>query len=1442
MNKTYIYCSVLPANYKNPYSYICDFEINEGDIVVIPIKEDNIEKVGLVLSVKEYTKANAPWPVEYTKHILRQYGDNEPDELQKQKVYIDNEKSIRFMNADRLEKLKIKENIFKHILPKQRLEESKSYFSKVISSTQNNYNITLDEDIILELYKYIKLSSDRRTVTDYKNTSTKYRGIAYIPSGVETIEDNAFLHKKINTYYFPKELKNIGIYTFYDKQIKRIYVDKDNKNFMSDDKAFYSYVNGKKKLELVFDSSDEEYIVPEDVSIVGTNAFSNNHSIKRIILSEGNEEFYEDSLNSNIKEITISKTVKKLYPKIYEESYDPKINVYYHIDEENPYLFKDEDSIYEVLEDNTYKLILNTYDGKGEILVLDNTSIIGRGSFSRRNGISKFNSPKELKEIEDYAFSFSEIKSVIISDGCLKIGSNAFSNCYNLKEVTIPSNLSFCKDTFSNCGQLFEINTNDKSKIYEFVYGPNYERNIIVSINGKEEKLFDSINDKEEKTTITNKNDLFSKFATKFVKTVTENSIMSTETKNNRASYDKEKRIVTVKLSFIQKDESLDITKERVELCEHLNENDKVNIEVKDGIIEFKTTDGSSIGVAYGLDGLLTKYNNIINISEGFIESITPKSKRKSNAKYATGLIEFEISEVDNSELLKTELEMVKNFNYTELEDSVILTRYIGDKKVKKVTIPSLFKGKKVTLGPELFDRNKWNDYTVSIEELVFSEGIKELGDSALYYCDSFKKIILPKSIEYISPKIFTSKDGYYKNLYLKRDTVYVVEQGSYAEEFLKNYKLSNCSFNRFKIINEDNEESINAVKELSWYSFSKYTGCLTASFNMGFQLKDFSSKEVTVPTISNNEKIEGFSLKDLPNSLNKIIIPKEIINLYGIKYEYLFYENGLSLESIEIDDENPNYYSDGKAIFTKDRRKLLRFMSYVSDSYTIPEGTEEISEYAFGGMRNLTKLTLPSSLKIVSDNAFNRCSKLEDIMGLEYVQEIGKDVFSDKLDDYIPFYNKTDIIIIGDKIIKYNDLSQNIIRIPDGIKEIAREAFAGINKNDHVQEIILPEGVEIIGESAFCNRRNLKKINVPEGVKVIPRNAFSLCEKLEYLSIPSSVEKIELSALPGYNDNNSYKLRCNSLLKNIEIDPNNKNYCFSNGMLFNKDKTELLAILNYEEKVINIPEGIKSIADNLMYNNSFIEEVILPESLTNIGKSAFYSCDNLKKVILPKNLLTISDSAFFGCKKLKEVIWPDNLKNIEAYAFAATGFTKLELPNTIEHIGMQAFAGIHIKSVTLPKSVRTLEWGVFSGIEEITVYDCLDPDAKDCTEEIDTSNGNANSLVGYIGIGYAFAMWECAANHEWLNYTIIVKSAQTDEIKYKVWMGADSSQRDYYCFLSSGWGHNATFAFSYLDEFFPKIRGEEHKKKVSELRLEYPYELSDEKKKMYENYLKKVS
>ena len=70
---------------------------------------------------------------------------------------------------------------------------------------------------------------------------------------------------------------------------------------------------------------------------------------------------------------------------------------------------------------------------------------------------------------------------------------------------------------------------------------------------------------------------------------------------------------------------------------------------------------------------------------------------------------------------------------------------------------------------------------------------------------------------------------------------------------------------------------------------------------------------------------------------------------------------------------------------------------------------------------------------------------------------------------------------------------------IPDGVEEIAKEAFAFVQ----VEEVVLPNTLRIISSSAFENSK-LKRINIPQSVELIGTSAFAFCQ-LEKIEIPSN-------------------------------------------------------------------------------------------------------------------------------------------------------------------------------------------------------------------------------------------------------------------------------------------------------------------------------------------------
>ena len=248
-------------------------------------------------------------------------------------------------------------------------------------------------------------------------------------------------------------------------------------------------------------------------------------------------------------------------------------------------------------------------------------------------------------------------------------------------------------------------------------------------------------------------------------------------------------------------------------------------------------------------------------------------------------------------------------------------------------------------------------------------------------------------------------------------------------------------------------------------------------------------------------------------------------------------------------------------------------------------------------------------------------------------------------------------------------------------------------------------------------------------------------------------------------------------------------------------------------------------------YDTTGVTDVVIPDSVTSIGKGTFQECDNLTSVTIPDSVTSIGSSAFKSCSNLKNVTIPDSVTNIGSSAFFyCKNLISVTIPDSVTSIGDSAFEGCNFSSFTVPKTVKKVGKSSFRGCKEITVYDSIDPDAKPCKSHSDKYGGSPNSLLGSV-VNYK-------THDNWLNYEVTVRSAQTDEIKYKVWMGGDCTQGEYCYTLASSWGRNATFNFNAVDEFFPKIKGVYHKIKVAMNRLHYPIDLTDEQKEMYRSYI----
>jgi len=96
----------------------------------------------------------------------------------------------------------------------------------------------------------------------------------------------------------------------------------------------------------------------------------------------------------------------------------------------------------------------------------------------------------------------------------------------------------------------------------------------------------------------------------------------------------------------------------------------------------------------------------------------------------------------------------------------------------------------------------------------------------------------------------------------------------------------------------------------------------------------------------------------------------------------------------INVDEDNPNFSSDGGVLFDKNKTVLLQCPAGKSGTYVVPGGIREIESAAFLDCSGLTGVTMPDSVESVCSFAFAGCAVLTSVRFEGNAPSAGRDVF----------------------------------------------------------------------------------------------------------------------------------------------------------------------------------------------------------------------------------------------------------------------------------------------------------------------------------------------------------------------------------------------------------------------------------------------------------------
>ena len=422
------------------------------------------------------------------------------------------------------------------------------------------------------------------------------------------------------------------------------------------------------------------------------------------------------------------------------------------------------------------------------------------------------------------------------------------------------------------------------------------------------------------------------------------------------------------------------------------------------------------------------------------------------------------------------------------------------------------------------------------------------------------------------------------------------------------------------------------------------------------------------VTAIANNSTVPNATSVTMPNTIvsieanafkdghiTSITIPKSVTEIKSGAFGQMSY-----LTAINVDAANPNFRSDnGVLIEKKDSKEWVAAypLARPDAEYTVPEGVYGVYTNAFQRASYLTKITLPASLKeSPSTEEFNGYTSAQNLR--EIAVAAGNTAFK-----------SVDGVLLsadGKKLIAY----------PNGKagSPSTNPAYQGVTGQPDASVYKIPDGVESIEQAAFAQVNGLTAIDL-NGVKKLAKGAFDKAVKLRNVLLGPSVDTIEDGAFGGNND-----------LAAFDVDPANPNYTADNGVIYTKNKEELVLF----------PAGKAG------------EYTTLPTT-KKIRNRAFYYAQKVTKVNFNSNLEVIDNDAFQATTKLENITFeaPAKIKTIGTFAFQGSGLTELNIPASLEVVSWSAFGSTKLKKVTVAdgSQLQSINTGAFNGCKDLEEF-----------------------------------------------------------------------------------------------------------------------------------------
>ena len=455
-----------------------------------------------------------------------------------------------------------------------------------------------------------------------------------------------------------------------------------------------------------------------------------------------------------------------------------------------------------------------------------------------------------------------------------------------------------------------------------------------------------------------------------------------------------------------------------------------------------------------------------------------------------------------------------------------------------------------------------------------------------------------------------------------------------------------------------------------------------------GYSLTEYRGKDkvVEIPDDKMVMYIAEDAFKD-NSTMEELVIPKTVININ----EQAFY-NCTALKRVYLvsRDKMPIPDADLKLVYrsafegcTALEMVDLTNVKVITLAVNAFKGCSSLSEIknmkaigtafsgAFDGCSSLTSVDL-TGMQVAGVGVFRNCSKINDVQTGRFTA-IGDYMFEgcDALKSIV--LNNTYIGTAAFAGCK-NLSNVTINGVAGESYVIGNEAF----NNSGLKSITFGSDCTVrkIGDKAFAKTK-LTSILLPNGLTEIGANTFAGTVTLSKITLPASFS-FENIVLAG------------GLLSGVDIELSDESkYSVENGVLYNKDKTILYAVIDSNTTAVSIPATVTEIYD-YAFASTKIKSIDIPASVTKIGAGAFKD-SKLENINLASSGITEIKADTFNQSKLLAITLPTSVNAIGANAFAGTLIESIDLSKVVS-IGANAFANCQeLATVTITDTLKSV-------------------------------------------------------------------------------------------------------------------------------------------------------